>query len=285
MELVRHEFEKTFDDHSYTIRVRERLRYIYEIDNSHLVCLEFQEENPDKPNFTGIARIIELTYNKIGWKFWAKGFRDAIKNLTGFKVSVYFEKFYGFTRYLNWEKPKVQKLINLDQAYPELKIRQRYETATGRLYHFVVFELVNQKGTAIHIVGATDKKIKYLIDKVAERYIQEQIFYTHTKGIKKGHFDEMESALEKYFTQFSAKYEDPEECRQHCLEKHLKYFCIDHCCKEPKEVKNYAANLVKQADYGELDSCERKSYVYSGKKWNREEAVYKLTKNFIKTME
>lgn len=95
----------------------------------------------------------------------------------------------------------------------------------------------------------------------------------------------MESALEKYFTQFSAKYEDPEECRQHCLEKHLKYFCIDHCCKEPKEVKNYAANLVKQADYGELDSCERKSYVYSGKKWNREEAVYKLTKNFIKTME
>lgn len=287
--FIEKEFMKELNGYTLEITKINHLDRIVIINDSlvlyighpkHRVCA-LNEYKSNKNPFLSICQygdeyhslyIEEMTYNEIGFKHNHTKFIKNISNVINYEyTSVYVEykKFKGYTRpYWNTDEPTLIEEVNAN--YPELKLRERYETWSGIHYYFVVITVLDNKNKKHYAVGYTTRKPNEYVRDFAEKYIRTGM--NKLESLRSDFHPDLIDALNSW----------KGIRRQYRLEKYLSYCVIEKYFREKDDVWRYADQLVKDARNSMFDNYECYSYLRPSYKWINEERVYKIVKKMFK---
>ena len=290
--FLRSEFEKSFSGYNVQKRDLNNKERIYIIEDSHIVCARFlisplstalnKKTDEEKANsFLNTwneedecydMEIVELTYNVLGWKYNNADFVRRMEKLTHIDLlgsCVFYTKFRGMDRFC-WAPDEESYLEQMNRLYPDLKLKERYDSWEGNHYYFIVFELDDIDGKKHFVVAYTMSPPSSYVNMMGKNYIKTGIFCNG--NTRRDYSWDFENALNGWK---SLK-------RQSRLEDHLKYCVIEKYTKEFEETWRYADELLKRAHNGEFDLIEKNSYIRPSNRWVTEEYVYRTTKRIYK---
>lgn len=253
----------------YIAHIKHKVYALNEYDvadnkNSYLSVYQYGDE------YTSIY-IEELTYNEIGFKHNHTRFMNEISDIINYKYAslyVEYKKFKGYTRpYWNKEEPMLIELLN--NEFPEIKLRDRYETWKGIHYYFVIIMITDINHIKHFAVGYTTRKPNEYVRDFAEKFIKTGI--NKLDSLRSAYYPDLIEALNSWT---GIK-------RQRRLEEHLTYCAIERFFREKDDVWRYADKLVKDARDGLFDEYDYCSYLRPSYRWINEEQVFKIVKKMF----
>lgn len=298
--LIRENFEKLlegyifktvlYNDYSRIYILNDSLVLLFEVMNHKITYFNnkgIKKDNTINSKFVDLGiygnlgysyRIVELTYNEIGFKYNNEKFKNTIKSLINDPIiylPISFEKFKGYTRlYWSPETPTDAERINAE--IPELKLRERYEAWEGVLYNFIYLEFTCANGSISKAVAYTTTKPDTYINSLSNKIVKSGIF--SGDSIRGGHDGYSWNLMQKSFDTWKGIR------RVKRIEDNLKYFYNQEYLKEKTDVWKRANSLVSEfySNPKKFKDLERSSWLKPVNKWKSEELVYKLTKQIYK---
>lgn len=223
-------------------------------------------------------RIVELTYNEIGFRFNNEAFKKVIRKLLDFNgpyIAITFEKFRGYTR-LYWCLDVPTDAERIDYEMPKLRLRERYDTWEGVDYYFIFIEFKNADNNVSRAVAYTTSRPDRYINSLCQRTVNTGKF--SGDSIRAGYDGYSWALIQKTFDSFKGikSYKR--------LEDNLTYFYLQIKFKEKEDVWKKANSLVSDFyNNSEMyDGFERATWLKPVNKWLSEELVYKLAKDIFK---
>ena len=195
--------------------------------------------------------IQELTYNKL-FKYNVSAFKRIFK---GKYIDIQHLLFDGPNRY----QSSINRLNYINEKYPELRIKEKYDEYPGDPYTFVIVEMENADGSTGYGVGFTNKKPKDLLLKVCKELEKKTNANLEGNGANGLEFD-----LSKGFINAFLSWKGEKKTQR--LENHLRYYYIEKMIKNSYEAKMSAKEFVNEAISGTDKDVERKTYTDIGRR-------------------
>ena len=295
MLLFREQFEMSLNSYAVQTFEHNAFERIYVIEDSMVLLVSFIESifssacvnvedfhkdqlnNPylELPSQSGKYYdfvIEELTPNEMEFKFARKAFVADLENkfqIPELDIHIQYVKFRGYHR-LYWCPDRETTAEYIDKQFPELKLRERYDSWTGTLYHFIIYEFDDIQGKIHYSASYTKVSPQSYVNKMGKEYLKTGIFVND--NTRHEYSRDFENAIKSW----------KGLSREKRLEEHLKYFVVNNTMKEFDDVWKYADHLLELAHQNVFADYERHSYIQPTNKWVTEELVYKLTHKLFK---
>lgn len=300
IELIRNCFEKYLEGYSVNMFSYDEYSKIYVLNDSLVLLFEVNSHEITYLNYRGMKRedltsnkyiepgiygntaysyrIVELTYNEIGFKYNNEKFKRTVASLIGEQfvyLPITFERFKGYTR-LYWSPESPTDAERINEEIPELKLRERYDLWEGIPYNFIYLEFTTADNDVSKAVAYTTSKPDTYINMLCNKIVKYGKF--SADFIRAGNDGYNWNLMQKSFNSWKGIR------RVKRLEDNLKYFYIQEYYKENEDVWKRANMLVSEFyEHPEkFTSVERSSWLEPVNKWISEELTYKLTKQIYK---
>lgn len=217
----------------------------------------------------------ELTYNSINFKHNHTNFLREIERKLGIhalKEAVSYIHFNGFSR-PHWNMDKKTKIEIIDENFPELKIRERYDAWQGILYNMILLKFRDCSGNIIYNSTFTTNKPHSYITSLVNGWLKHGFRY------KMGNIYSQDTRLQTAFE----SYKNTGISRKQRIEENLSYYSFEQYFKEKNDVWKKAYEILENID--DYTNAEFTSYIKPVNQWKSEELVYKLTKKIYKNYE
>ena len=291
--LIREKFEKKLTSYSVRKYSYDDNTIIYEINDSLLIACEISIDDVplydhSEDMYVSYSKSIyleipnveenyyridfeEITYNDIGFKYNHKMFLCEVIEFLGINIYlddvVKYSRFKGYKR-LYWCPDVKTTAERMDEMFPYLGVRKRYDLWEGVNYNFLIIDFKDVNGKIHHAVAYTKNSPQSYMIKLGNFFIKHGCF---TDSLRSSYTDLL-GALQSW----------KGTSRKDRLEKNLFYCCESKRFREKDDVWRYADTLLEKANNGFYNSHEKSGYLRPVNKWISEELVYKITKNLYK---
>lgn len=230
------------------------------------VCFRYYNHRQLQRSF--VSSIQELTYNVL-----TKVNVSQIKK----NYSLNYYRFQGIEETNNRFKyfDETVQFERITKLLPELKLKERYDSWQGILYHFVIFELEDNNNAKTLAIGHTTDKVHSFVLKVCKA-----LEIKKWNSLKANGSNGLNYALSKDFIEALLSWKD--KSRKWRLENKLSYFYIDYYIKEESIIQVKETEIYHAVQNGNYTTIERGTYSKPINKWKTEELVYLLTKKIFK---
>lgn len=280
----------SYDGFSSIYMLDDSMVILFEVNENQVMYLNNQGKRRDEltdnkyiehgiyGNKCYSIRIVELTYNEIGFKFNNESFKKLVKNVLNFNnpyIAITYERFKGYTR-LYWclDVPTDAERINYE--IPNLKLRERYEAWEGVSYYFIFIEFRSVDNTISKAVAYTTSRPDYYINSLCQRIVNTGKF--SGDSIRAGDDGYKWTLMQKTFDSLKGIK------RHKRLEDNLTYFYTQSKFREKEDVWKNANSLVSDfyKNPEKYENFERSTWLKPVNKWLSEELVYKLAKDIFR---
>ena len=221
--------------------------------------------------------IQELSYNNILKFNKTKYERDIEK----FKILVDYVKFQGLDSYSYQDQKELFKEIN--NLKPELKLMERYNQWSGKLYNVVFLQMTNIDNKKEYAIYVATKKPTSAVQKIAKELQKKSKSELVNNGFSvEVNFFYMKGCYCRNFDFIDAYYSHKYVRHKNKLEENLKYYYITAFYKGWHDMRNLCPLLLDDLYNGIYDGVDWTSYIYPTKKWKTEEIITKTVMKHYK---
>lgn len=297
--LINDFFESYLTGYSIEVLDFEQNSNIYILNDSLILLFEVNKNKVDYVNNKGLSkedltnnkyiepgiygndyytyRIVELTYNEIGWKYNNEELKRKVIDFIEEEliyVPIEYVRFKGWSRNY-WSMDTPSEVEYIDKEVPQLRLKERYEKWEGIRYYFIYIEFKKPDNTYSKAVAYSISTPRTYINTLCRNTIKTGKLYRET--MRGGNYGWM-TPLEKAFNLWKGVK------RVKRLEENLTYFFIEEYHKEKSLVCKRADELANEFNENKckFDNVERSSWLQANNKWISEELVYRLTKKLFK---
>ncbi len=208
-------------------------------------------------------------FNTLGFKYnHSKFIRKmiAVTEISNLGLDVIYTKFKGYSRPY-WCNDRETLVENINRRFPELKLKERYESWRGINYNFVVMEMHDSKNNIEYAIAYTTLKAHSYILSKSKGWIK--------TGIIEGDFRTRKRGFLMAFNSWKGVK------RIDRLEKYFYFFTLEKSFKEKDDVWRYADKVLDSVYNGEYNNIERTPYTRTINKWKNEELLFNTVRKFL----
>lgn len=263
-------YEELIKDFKYEKYQLEKHEFVFLIEDSVIVFIGID----NCKSFEWLSKrhvlIEELTENKI-FKFVASHFHYIFKShMSDLRVV----RFYGLEDKNELKSKNATKFFYVNEKLPQLHLLDRLNSWDGELYHFVVVELYDSKGSVYNIGISTMQDV----EKFAHNYCRDIENYRKKKYPKNFiNNDAFYDKLEYMYNNFVSSGKD---LKFWSLRGNLRYFYITKHLKKFNFAKE-TQDIYQAISSGEYDGIEWFEYGRFDGKWKSELLVFEHCKKLF----
>lgn len=278
-------FLEKYKNYKYSSRVLDEYKEVFIIEDTLVLYIEidptckYMFDMSEQYVERGVCYLIieEITHNEIYPNFnfsaFMREYGDKYKfdDCSPFIKYIRFRGFDILPSYTSLFDGKTTAQ-HLDEEYPDLQIRKRYELWKGIMHHYIVLRIKSAEGAFGYLVLVEKKDIRGAIVRFCNlllEYSSRHFVYERFPGANIIHNDDL-------FVEAFASWKNSR--KKDRLNNYLEYIVIDKEIKEEYKVALIAQEILSDIDIGKYSESEWILYSHPENRWKSEELCYKTVK-------